>query len=461
MIEYSRIKHIHFTGIGGAGMSGIAEVLFNMGFVVTGSDLSAGDMVQRLRSLGMTVHTGHRAENIVGAQVLVFSSAVHPDNPEVECAQAHKIPVIARAEMLAELMRMKYSLAVAGTHGKTTTTSMLATILSAADLDPTYVVGGRLKIQGSGAKLGSSRYLVAEADESDGSFLKLFPTVAVLTNIENDHLDHYHTMARLKQAFADFANKVPFYGAVMANLGCANIRAILPKISKKTVTFGFPAQADIHAKVQSSTALQNRYVLFAHNQEIGPVTLGVGGRHNILNALGATAAALEIGVKVETIAASLASFTLPERRLQMLFQDDGRVVFDDYAHHPGEIKVTLQTLRSGGFRRVIAVFQPHRYTRLKLLLAGFARVLTLADQVLVAPLYAAGQAAIAAVSSEILADAVRAAGHRDVHYFATMAEIKRHLHGQLAAGDALIFLSAGNLTVTAHEFAAELREVRT
>jgi len=455
MIETSRIKKIHFTGIGGSGMSGIAEVLHNMGFQISGSDIAENDTVRRLRGLGMRIAIGHAPGNVGDAGALVYSSAITEGNVEVLEALRNKLPVIPRAEMLAELMRMKFSLTVAGTHGKTTTTSMIAAILTQAGLDPTYVVGGRLKVEGSGAKLGSSRYLVAEADESDGSFLKLFPTIAVVTNIENDHLEFYGSMRRLVQAFRQFADKVPFYGAAILNGDCRRVRAIMPLVRKKIVAYGFGAGADLRAVQARASGFACRYELVARGHNQGEVRLNVGGRHNVSNSLAAIGAALEVGVDLETIRSSLAKFTLPERRFQVLHSSPGLLVVDDYAHHPSEIKATLRTLRGCRRRRLVVVFQPHRFTRLKILMKQFATAFRLADLLVIARLYAANQEEIAGVSSQALAEAIRRGGQENVHYVETFEEIRSFLNQELREGDGLAFLSAGNLTRLAHEFAAE------
>ena len=460
MIESSRIKKIHFAGIGGSGMSGIAEVLHNMGFQISGSDIAENDTVLRLRAMGMRIAVGHAAANVGPAEALVYSSAITEDNVEVLEALRNKLPVIPRAEMLAELMRMKFSLAVAGTHGKTTTTSMIAAILTQARLDPTYVVGGRLKVEGSGAKLGSSRYLVAEADESDGSFLKLFPTIAVVTNIENDHLEFYGSMKKLVQAFRQFADKVPFYGAVILNHDDANVRRIMPLIRKKIVTFGFAAGADLRAVKVRTSGFASRYELVTPGGSLGPVTLNVGGRHNVANSLAAIGAALEVGVDLDTIRAALSRFALPERRFQVLYSSPGLLLIDDYAHHPSEIKATLKTLRSCGRQRLVAVFQPHRFTRLRLLMKQFAAAFRSADLLVIAQLYTANQDEIAGVNSQALAAAIRAHGQPRVFCLESFAQISEFLKGELRDGDSLAFLSAGNLTRLAHDFAAEMEALK-
>jgi UDP-N-acetylmuramate--alanine ligase len=460
MIESSRIKKIHFAGIGGSGMSGIAEVLHNMGFQISGSDIAENDTVRRLRALGMRIAIGHDAANVGDAGALVYSSAITEDNVEVLAALKNKLPVIPRAEMLAELMRMKFSLAVAGTHGKTTTTSMLAAILTQARLDPTYVVGGRLKVEGSGAKLGSSRFLVAEADESDGSFLKLFPSIAVVTNIENDHLEFYGRMKNLVQAFRQFADKVPFYGAVILNIDDANVRKIMPHIRKKIVTFGFGAGADLRALQVRSSGFASSYELVVQGRGRGTVRLNVGGRHNVANSLAAIAAALEVGVDLETITSSLARFTLPERRFQVLYSSPGLLVVDDYAHHPSEIKATLRMLQGSGRRRLIAVFQPHRFTRLHLLMRQFVTAFRRADLLVIAKLYTANQEEIAGANSRALADSISGRGQKNVFYLESFEEISGFLDRQLLPGDGLVFLSAGNLTRLAHEFAARMEALK-
>lgn len=454
MIESSRIKKIHFAGIGGSGMSGIAEVLHNMGFQVSGSDIAENETVRRLRAMGMRIAIGHDAANVGDAGALVYSSAITEDNVEVTEALQRKLPVIPRAEMLAELMRMKFSLAVAGTHGKTTTTSMLAAILTHAGLDPTYVVGGRLKVEGSGAKLGSSRYLVAEADESNGSFLKLFPSIAVVTNIENDHLEFYGRMKNLVQAFRQFVDKVPFYGAVILNRDDANVRRIMPLIRKKVITYGFRAGADVRALKVRGSGFACGYELAVRGSGSTRVQLNVGGRHNVANSLAAIAVALEVGIDLETITASLAQFTLPERRFQVLHASPELLVVDDYAHHPSEIKATLRMLHAARRGRLVAVFQPHRFTRLHLLMKQFVTAFRQADLLVITELYTANQQEIAGVNSRALADSIRSQGQKNVWYLETFEQISAFLKQELRAGDGLVFLSAGNLTRLAHEFAA-------
>jgi len=434
-------------------MSGIAEVLHNMGFIVSGSDLGESETINRLRRMGITVFIGHAAGNVEEAETLVYSSAVNDDNVEVEAARKKHLPVIPRAEMLAELMRMKFSLAVAGTHGKTTTTSMLATILGEAGLDPTYVVGGRLKADESGAKLGQSDFLVAEADESDGSFLSLFPTVAIITNVENDHLDHYGSLENLQEAFVRFANKVPFYGAVVVNESCPVLASLLPRINKQVRTFSLEGPAQLFAREIDVQMLGSSFNLIEKGFDLGRVTLNVGGQHNVANALAAISAAREVGLDFTTIRQGLAKFYLPQRRFQVLYRSEDFTVVDDYAHHPTEIMATLSMMKKGGFKRVVAVFQPHRFTRLQKLMPGFARCFNDADLIVLAPVYCAGQKPIEGVDSHALASMMRKCIKKEVLVMSSLTELTAKLDKEIRSGDGLVFLSAGDLSLLAHAFA--------
>ncbi len=453
MIDHSRVRKIHFAGIGGAGMSGIAEVLNNMGFEISGSDISDSQVVERLRRSGIKIYIGHKKENVNGVETLVYSSAITRDNVEVKTATEMKIPVIPRAEMLAELMRVKFAIAVAGTHGKTSTTSMIASILNEAKKDPTYVVGGKLKTEESGAKLGKSEFLVAEADESDGSFLKLFPTIAVITNIEDDHLDHYGSSESLKEAFTDFGNKVPFFGSVAINMDCPNSNEILSGINKKVITFGTSINADIRAEDIVPGTFSSTFSLIIRGVNKGGVTLNVGGHHNVMNSLAAIAAALESGINIDDVISGLSKFSLPDRRFQLLYRSDNVLVVDDYAHHPTEVRATLKTLDHGIFRRIITVFQPHRFTRLESLMDEFSKSFERSDIVVLAKLYSANQKEIDGVSSEVLADLIRANIKGEVLYIDDSEDILKYLKGEIKEGDAIAFLSAGDLTKTAHLFA--------
>lgn len=456
MIELSRVKRIHFVGIGGSGMSGIAEVLHNIGFTVSGSDIAESDTVRRLKSKGIIVFIGHKKENILGVETLVYSSAVDQENPEVAEALNMRIPVIPRAEMLAELMRVKFAITVAGTHGKTTTTSMIAAILTVAGKDPTFVVGGRLRMEDSGARLGQSVYLVAEADESDGSFLKLFPTLAVITNIEDDHLDFYRNIDNLRTAFVDFANKVPFYGAIIANLDCPETLGILPRMNKRIITFSCHQDAHIKAQNIRESVFSLSFDLIVKDQNQGPVELNIGGKHNVSNALAAIAAAIETGIDIPTIKKGLAQFYLPDRRFQILYRDSNYLVIDDYAHHPTEIQATIDTLKSGSYKRITAIFQPHRYTRLEILMDRFASCFQGVDRLIIAPIYSANQQKIPNIDSEALLKKIKASGFQSVEYIDSFEEIIDNLQSQTRAGDAVLFLSAGNLTRAAHDFAARI-----
>lgn len=452
MINHSRVRKIHFAGIGGAGMSGIAEVLNNMGFEISGSDIQESQTVERLRQSGIKVYIGHNKENVKGVETLVYSSAVSGDNIEVATAVEMKIPVIPRAEMLAELMRVKFSIAVAGTHGKTSTTSMIACILNAAKKDPTYVVGGKLKTEESGAKLGKSEFLVAEADESDGSFLKLFPTIAVITNIEGDHLDHYGSFEALMEAFRDFGNKVPFFGSVILNIDCPNSKKILSGINKKMITYGTSENADIRAVNIKPGTFGSTFNLIIKGASKGEITINVGGLHNVMNGLAAISAAVESGINIDDVKSGMSGFSLPDRRFQVLYRSRNLLIVDDYAHHPTEISVTLDTLQHGNFGRVITVFQPHRFTRLENLMEEFSNSFNGSDIVVLAKLYSANQEEIKGVNSQVLAERIRNKGFDNVINIDDKDELLSYLKGEIRDGDAVIFLSAGDLTRTAHHF---------
>jgi UDP-N-acetylmuramate--alanine ligase len=401
-------QHAHFIGIGGIGMSGIAEILLNLKMQVSGSDLRRGPVTDRLATLGATIYEGHNAANVAGATVVVASSAVPASNPEVLEARARKIPVIQRAEMLAELMRLKYGIAIAGMHGKTTTTSMVASVLAAGGLDPTVVVGGRVDAMGSNARLGSSQYLVAEADESDRSFLKLSPILAVVTNLDREHMDCYADMADVEQAFLTFMDKVPFYGAVTACLDDPLLRSILPRAHRRIFSYGIAAGAcyrvQILAQQQGS---HSRFHVATEGGQLGPFELHVPGRHNVLNATAAVAIGHQLEIAPEQIFEGLRNFRGVDRRFQLRGQGRGITVVDDYGHHPTEIRATLAAARECGFRRVIVVFQPHRYSRTKDLLDEFTAAFTDADAVVVLPIYAASEEPIPAVTGEKLAERIR------------------------------------------------------
>ena len=452
MMMLRKTRRIHFVGIGGIGMSGIAEVLINLGYEVTGSDLEEGPTVRRLRSLGGVVERGHRPENIGDCDVVVTSSAVRPDNPEVQEARRRQIPVIPRAEMLAELMRIKHGIAIAGSHGKTSTTSMVAQMLAGAGLDPTIVIGGRLEVLGSSAKLGRGDLLVAEADESDGSFLKLSPTIAVVTNIDSEHLDHYGQLSGLQAAFTDFLNKVPFYGAGIVCLDEPRIQEILPRLTRRVVTYGFSAQADLTATAIEFREFNTSFDVHLQNRKLGRIDLRVPGRHSVLNALSAIAVCLELEVPFEKIAAELARFHGADRRFQLKAEHGGVMVIDDYGHHPSEILVTLAAAKKGWGRRTVVVFQPHRYSRVNSLMIEFARAFYDADILAVTDIYPAGEMPIPGVTAEKLARVIKDHGHKDVSLVKDLAEIPAWLKKRVREGDMVITLGAGSVFRAGEEF---------
>jgi len=440
-----RIKRIHFIGIGGAGMNGIAEVMLNMGYEVTGSDLSETDVTRRLASLGAVIHTGHRASNVHKAQCVVYSSAVRRDNPEVREAASLNIPIIPRAEMLAELMRMKYGIAIAGTHGKTTTTSMIASILAEAGMDPTVVTGGKLNGIGANARLGYGDFLVAEADESDGSFLKLSPTIAVVTGIDREHMDHYEGMEDVKEAYLDFMNKVPFYGCAVVCLDHPVLQGLIPEVSRRFITYGLSSQADVHARDLTYEGMETGFVVCYGAEEQGTVTLRLPGEHNVCNALAAASVARELGIDFNGIKRGIEGFAGVERRFQMLGRVDGVTVVDDYGHHPEEIKAVLKAARLSFNGRVVAVFQPHRYSRTRDLFEEFLSSFNDAEVLVLTDVYAAGEERIAGVSGEKLYRGVRRCGHRDVSYVPGVGDLPGRLMEIVRPGDMVITLGAGDV----------------
>ena len=429
-------------------MSGIAELLANLGYEVSGSDTKRSDVTERLARLGVRVATGHDARNVGAVDVVVISSAIRADNPELAEARARSIPVIPRAEMLAELMRLRYGIAVAGAHGKTTTTSMIALVLDRAGLDPTAVIGGRLSAFGSNARLGKGDYMVAEADESDRSFLKLSPSIAVITNIDHEHMESYGTWDNLQQAFADFANKVPFYGAVVACVDDVPVRELITRLGRRVITYGLDdgdvAGIDMRLQAFGSTCT------VVHRTENGRATLGelhltVPGRHNVLNALGATAVGLEVGVPFPTIVAALGEFRGAERRFQTLGEVDGVLVVDDYGHHPTEIAAVLAAAKAGIGRRVIAVFQPHRYSRTQQLMKEFGPAFEKADAIVLTDIYAAGEPAIEGVTIEALTDAIRASAPAPVQLVKALDDLPAAVAALCRPGDLVITLGAGSI----------------
>ena len=441
---YKKIQRIHFVGIGGSGMSGIAEVLVTLGYKVSGSDLKETPVTSRLQKLGAAIFLGHHADNIEGAQVVVTSTAVDAKNPEVVRARAEGIPVIPRIEMLAELARLKYTVAVAGTHGKTTTTSMTAEVLQAGGMDPTVVVGGRLKHIDSGAVLGKGEFLVAEADESDGSFLKLSPAVAIITNIDNDHLDYYGTFERIGDAFVQFANRIPFYGCVIVCLDDPKVRAQLPRMTRRIMSYGTDPAARVRAEHIRTSPEGSTFDLMLDGKVLGEIHLTVPGRHNVLNALAAAAAGLELGIPFDRVAAGLHHFEGVGRRLELKGEKDGLTVIDDYGHHPTEIRATLAALRERyPARKLVVLFQPHRYTRTQALWNDFAVCFRQADRVFVLDIYAAGEAPIEGVSSDLIVQEMKK-NHSNTQALHAPVSAER-LRGELSPGDVVLTLGAGDV----------------
>ena len=454
---FGRLKRVHFVGVGGVGMSGIALVLKNMGFEVTGSDAKESDATRKLAEAGIRVSIGHDAANCADAQVVVYSSAVHSENPELACARAKEIPVIRRAEMLAELMRMKFSVAISGSHGKTTVTSMVAHLMERAGLDPTSVIGGRVMGADAGARLGQSQYLVAEADESDRSFLALYPTIAVVTNIEREHLDVYHDLADIKREFVRFVNRVPFYGAIVLCMDSPAVRSIRNRAKRRVVTYGVEAPADIRVKDVQLYGFSSAFTLLYGGKEVGRFNLPVPGMHNVANALAALATGNELGIGFEAMAQAIAVFSGVHRRLEKLGEKNGIVVYDDYGHHPTEVRVTLEALRHAfPDRRILVVFQPHRYTRTKALAEEFGTCFAAADELILTKIYAASEPEIPGVDATLILRAVEAAGRPGVSYVPELADVSGVLAGKLRKGDVVLISGAGNICTIGEEILAKL-----
>ncbi len=443
---FSQRTRVHFVGIGGVGMSGLAEVLLSLGYQVTGSDVHFGRVAHRLADLGAVVFEGHAASHVRDADVVVVSSAIGEENPEVEAAARRQLPIIPRAEMLAELMRMKFAIAVAGSHGKTTTTSMTAALLEHAGLDPTVVIGGRVARLGGGARLGDSEILVAEADESDRTFLSLMPIVAVITGIDREHLDAYADFDDLRESFLDFANKVPFYGCVALSADDENLKTLIPRIRRRFVTYGLDPEADISADEIVSDENGARFQLRIRGGAAGPVSVCRPGLVTVRNALAAVAVGLELGIPARSVRSGLAAFTGVDRRFDLRGVVRGVRIVDDYAHHPNEIRATLEAARSAYDARMLVVFEPHRYSRVRDLKEDFARAFDDADAVVITGIHAAGETAIPGIDGESLAGLVREAGHPDVRHLETHEEIAAHLVPRLEPGDVVLTLGAGGIT---------------
>jgi UDP-N-acetylmuramate--alanine ligase len=443
---YQKKYHIHFVGIGGIGMSGIAELLLNLGYQVSGSDLQTSEITKRLEGLGGKIFAGHDAEQVSGADVVVTSSAVGRDNPEVLAAERSSIPVIPRAEMLAELMRLKYSVAIAGAHGKTTTTSMVASILAQGGLDPTVVIGGKLKGIGSNAVLGKGDFIVAEADESDGSFLKYSPAIAVVTNIDREHLDYYQDLETIKSVFLDFIDRIPFYGLAILCLDNESIQDLIPKIKKRYTTYGMSSQADFQIRDVEFEKRRSRFSVYRQGQKLGRIILNLPGIHNVYNATASIAAGLELDVPIEAIKGALQTLEGVQRRLEIKGVVNGITVVDDYGHHPTEIKTTLQAIEEcWPDNRKVVVFQPHRYTRTQALFDDFTRSFYQSDVLLVLPIYAAGEQEIEGLTGRKLCEGIKAHGHKEVVCSEGKEDAIAYLTDNLKPGDVLLTLGAGDV----------------
>ncbi|UCD77641.1 MAG: UDP-N-acetylmuramate--L-alanine ligase [Desulfobacterales bacterium] len=443
---YRKKYHIHFVGIGGIGMSGIAELLLNLGYKVSGSDLKSSDITERLKALGGIIFEGHLADQIVGADVVVTSSAVSRDNPEVVAAEQASIPVIPRAEMLAELMRLKYSVAIAGAHGKTTTTSIVASVLARGGLDPTVVIGGKLKSVGSNAVLGQGDFIVAEADESDGSFLKYSPAIAVVTNIDREHLDFYADMDAIKSVFLNFIDRIPFYGLAILCLDNEPIQDLIPDIKKRYTTYGMSTQADFQIRDVKFEKRQSQFTVYRHGQKLGRINLNLPGLHNVYNATASIAVGIELDVPFAAIKGALETLEGVQRRLEIKGELRDITVVDDYGHHPTEIKSTLEAVeKCWPGRRKVVVFQPHRYSRTRALFDDFTRSFYQSDVLLVLPIYAASEKEIEGVTGRLLCEGIQAHGHKEVAYAAGIEDAVAYLKQNLKPADILLTLGAGDV----------------
>lgn len=456
---FSSIKQLHFVGIGGIGMSGIAEILIDQGFVVSGSDRAVSDNTERLASLGARIYIGHDANNLEpDVDALVYSSAVPPDNPELMAAHQRKIPVIRRAEMLAEVMRLKYGIGIAGTHGKTTTTSMVSLVLIEGGVDPTVIVGGRVSaLASSNARLGKGEFIVVEADEYDRSFLSITPTIAVLTTLETDHLDCYRDLEDIKSAFIQFAGKVPFYGFVVLCLDEPALQDIMPKIKKKIITYGLNGQADLQAVDIVHRQNTTTFMVLREGKELGEITLHIPGRHNVQNALAAIAVGLEVKVPFDLVKKGIEKFTGVFRRWEIKAEVGGITVVDDYAHHPTEIKATLAGVKAGWRRRVVCVFQPHLYSRTRDFYDEFGRSFFNADILVLTDVYPAREEPIQGVSGELIANAAKEYGHKQVHYIPDKTKVPDFLMSLKQPGDFMITMGAGDIWKFGEQFIAHLK----
>ena len=434
-------------------MSGIAEVLINQGYEITGSDMTATSVTNHLEQLGAKIFFNHASENIEGSQVVVVSSAIDPSNPEVTTAKESMIPVIPRAEMLAELMRMKYGIAIAGTHGKTTTTSLVSTVLAGGKLDPTVIIGGRLKNTGSHAKLGQSKFLVAEADESDGSFMQLSPSIAVVTTLDEEHMEFYQTLENMKETFLKFINKIPFYGSAVLCLDDPNIQSLIPRVEKRYITYGLSSQADYTARNISIEGLKTYFNVFHHGKDLGRIRSGALGQHNVLNTLAAVAVGMELDLDFEIIANSLLQFEGVQRRFEIVKQSDELTLIDDYAHHPVEIKASLKTAKEiWPTSRLIVIFQPHRYSRTKSLMKDFWSAFNDADHLFVMDIFSAGESPLDKVHASTIVEGARECGHKNAKYIKSQNDLNKELHSLAKHGDVLMTLGAGDVWKLGRDF---------
>ncbi len=445
---FRKVKRLHLVGIGGVGMSGIAEILLNMGYQITGSDLTPSPLTQRLSQLGAGISYEHRGENVEGADVVVISSAIKESNPEVEAAHKLRIPLIRRAEMLGELMRMKFGIAIAGTHGKTTTTSMIGEVMTAGGFDPTIVVGGRVKALGTNALLGKGDYFVAEADEFDRSFLRLIPTIAVITTLEAEHMDCYTSLQDLKSAFVEFANRVPFYGSVILCLDEPSLQEINPRVEREICTYGLTGRADVRGENLRFRGSESLFVVYRGGEQLGEVKIRVPGEHNVKNALAAVALGLELGIPFPKIASSLQGFRGVHRRFEIKGEKQGIIVVDDYAHHPTEIEATLRAARAGWKRRILTVFQPHLYSRTRDFCGHFGRALSLSDLLVITEIYPAREEPIEGVSGKLVAEAAKGHGHKSVHWVPRKEDLPAFLAKLSQKGDMVITMGAGDIWIT-------------
>jgi UDP-N-acetylmuramate--alanine ligase len=453
-----KVRHVHFVGIGGIGMSGIAEVLINLGFEVSGSDAEMTAITDHLTSLGAVISEGHSAGNIGRADIVVLSSAIGKDNPEVRAAVDAGIPLIPRSDMLGELMRIRTGIAIAGAHGKTTTTSLAAVVLQEAGLDPTIVVGGRVKSLEANALLGRGKYLVAEVDESDGNFVRLNPSIAIITNIDVEHLDFYGGLEKIQEAFVTFASRVPFHGVVICCVDDANVRAIMPSIDRKIITYGFDGGADVRGEVEKEDGTGSVFRLFAGGDDLGMIKLALPGRHNVSNALAVCALALELDIEIDAVRLALQNFEGVGRRFERRGEEGGVLVIDEYAHHPTEIKAALKTARRSFDRRVIAVFQPHRFTRTRDLHESFDRCFLDADLVFMTDIYSAGETPIPGINSDLIYRAILRGGARKVVYIPDRADLLDALESTVEDGDIVLTLGAGDIWKTGDELLERIRK---